>query len=200
MKKHRMFGMAVMLAMLQSTVSFPAAAETVQYLRGDLNFDGKINACDLTLMKRGLMIGFEPLAARIADVNADGTADRNDAEMLRDYLLTKIDSFPEQYYIEPETPQIQPLFGSRQMEYLSRGVSAVSSGKSVFVSWRLLADDPAEIPRMSQIFILRSVDRYSKRRSSYCTWKGRSGASAFSAECFLLPAASSSARSSCIRP
>ena len=145
MKKHQMFGMAVMLAMLQSTVSFPAAAETVQYLRGDLNFDGKINACDLTLMKRGLMIGFEPLAARIADVNADGTADRNDAEMLRDYLLTKIDSFPEQYYIEPETPQIQPLFGSRQMEYLSRGVSAVSSGKSVFVSWRLLADDPAEI-------------------------------------------------------
>ncbi len=145
MKKHRILGMAVMLMMLQSTVSFPAAAESVQYLRGDLNFDGKLNACDLTLMKRGLMTGFEPLAAQIADVSADGITDRNDAEMLRDYLLTKIDNFPEQYYTEPETPQIQPLSGSRQMEYLSRGVCAVSSGKGVFVSWRLLADDPAEI-------------------------------------------------------
>ncbi len=145
MKRHRIIGMAVMLMMLPNTVPFPAAAESVQYLRGDLNFDGKLNACDLTLMKRGLMTEFEPLAAQIADVNADGTADRNDAEMLRDYLLTKIDSFPEQYYTEPETPQIQPLSGSRQMEYLSRGVSAVSNGKGAFVSWRLLADDPAEI-------------------------------------------------------
>ena len=31
------------------------------------------------------------------------------------------------------------------MEYLSRGVSAVSSGSGVFVSWRLLADDPQDI-------------------------------------------------------
>ncbi|MBR3269129.1 MAG: hypothetical protein IKI58_10475 [Oscillospiraceae bacterium] len=145
MKRHRIIGMAVMLAILQSTVYLPASAESAKYLRGDLNSDGKLNACDLTLMKRGLMTGFEPLAAQIADVNADGITDRNDAEMLRDYLLTKIDNFPEQYYIEPETPQIQPLSGSRQMEYLSRGVSAVSSGKGVFVSWRLLADDPAEI-------------------------------------------------------
>ena len=128
MKRHRIIGMAVMLAILQSTVYLPASAESAKYLRGDLNSDGKLNACDLTLMKRGLMTGFEPLAAQIADVNADGITDRNDAEMLRDYLLTKIDNFPEQYYIEPETPQIQPLSGSRQMEYLSRGVSAVSSG------------------------------------------------------------------------
>ncbi len=145
MKRHRVLRIAVMLMMLQSTAYLPASAESAKYLRGDLNFDGKLNACDLTLMKHGLLTEFEPLAAQIADVNADGITDQNDAAMLLDYLLTKIDGFPEQYYTEPETPQIQPLSGSRQMEYLSRGVSAVSSGKSVFVSWRLLADDRAEL-------------------------------------------------------
>ena len=131
--------------MLQNSVYLPASAESAKYLRGDLNSDGKLDACDLTLLKHGLISGFESPSAQIADVNADGITDRNDAEMLRDNLLTKIDCFPEQYVIEPETPQIRPLSGSRQMEYLSRGVSAVSNGKGVFVSWRLLADDPADI-------------------------------------------------------
>ena len=134
-----------MLSMLQNGVYLPASAESAKYLRGDLNSDGKLDACDLTLLKHGLISGFESPSAQIADVNADGITDRSDAEMLRDYLLTKIDCFPEQYGIEPETPQIRPLSGSRQMEYLSRGVSAVSNGKGVFVSWRLLADDPADI-------------------------------------------------------
>ena len=134
-----------MLSMLQNSVYLPASAESVKYLRGDLNSDGKLDACDLTLLKHGLISGFESPSAQIADVNADGITDRSDAEMLRDYLLTKNGSFPEPYDIEPEAPQIRPLSGSRQMEYLSRGVSAVSNGKGVFVSWRLLADDPADI-------------------------------------------------------
>ena len=134
-----------MLSMLQNSVYLPASAESVKYLRGDLNSDGKLDACDLTLLKHGLISGFESPSAQIADVNADGITDRSDAEMLRDYLLTKNGSFPEPYDIEPDAPQIQPLSGSRQMEYLSRGVSAVSNGKGVFVSWRLLADDPADI-------------------------------------------------------
>jgi hypothetical protein len=80
----------------------------VKYLRGDLNSDGKLDACDLTLMKHGLMSEFESPSAQIADVNADGITDRSDAEMLRDYLLTKIDCFPEQYVIEPEDGIPQP--------------------------------------------------------------------------------------------
>ena len=134
-----------MLSMLQNSVYLPASAESAKYLRGDLNSDGKLDACDLTLMKHGLMSEFESPSAQIADVNADGITDRSDAEMLRDYLLTKNGSFPEPYDIEPEAPQIRPLSGSRKMEYLNRGVSAVSNGKGVFVSWRLLADDPADI-------------------------------------------------------
>ena len=134
-----------MLSMLQNSVYLPASAESAKYLRGDLNSDGKLDACDLTLLKHGLISGFESPSAQIADVNADGITDRSDAEMLRDYLLTKNGSFPEPYDIEPEAPQIRPLSGSRKMEYLSRGVSAVSNGKGVFVSWRLLADDPADI-------------------------------------------------------
>lgn len=35
--------------------------------------------------------------------------------------------------------------GNRQMEFLDRGVTAVKTGNGVFVSWRLLGTDPAEI-------------------------------------------------------
>ena len=109
MKKYPIICIVVMLSMLQNSVYLPASAESAKYLRGDLNSDGKLDACDLTLLKHGLMSEFESPSAQIADVNADGITDRSDAEMLRDYLLTKIDCFPEQYDIEPETPQIRPL-------------------------------------------------------------------------------------------
>ena len=87
-------------------------------------------------MKRSLLTNMDTLTAGIADVNADGKADAADAKMLCDYLLTKINTFPEQYYTVPEKTA-----DMRQMEYLSRGVSAVSNGSGVFVSWRLLVDD-----------------------------------------------------------
>ncbi len=128
--------------MLCSTVPANVSAEAQPYLRGDLDRNGVLDGRDLTLLKRGLKNGMDTLTAGIADVTADGKADLADAAMLSDYLLAKITEFPENYYTDPETPA---LSGSRQMEYLSRGVSAVSNGSGVFVSWRLLADDPQDI-------------------------------------------------------
>ncbi len=38
-----------------------------------------------------------------------------------------------------------PSFAARQAEYLDRGVVALPSGSGVFISWRMLGDDPAAI-------------------------------------------------------
>ena len=70
-------------------------AEAQQYLRGDMDQNGVLDARDLTLMKRNLMNGMDAMKSNIADVTADGIADITDAEMLRDYLLAKITAFPE---------------------------------------------------------------------------------------------------------
>lgn len=46
----------------------------IKYLRGDINNDGVINVIDMTLMKRGLIDGFQdPAGEKAADVNLDGT-------------------------------------------------------------------------------------------------------------------------------
>ncbi|HEY8940476.1 MAG TPA: hypothetical protein VIM59_09810, partial [Cellvibrio sp.] len=38
-----------------------------------------------------------------------------------------------------------PGFAARQAEYLDRGVVALPSGSGIFISWRMLGDDPAAI-------------------------------------------------------
>ncbi|MFC3114628.1 rhamnogalacturonan lyase family protein [Cellvibrio fontiphilus] len=38
-----------------------------------------------------------------------------------------------------------PLFAARQAEYLDRGVVALPAGNGIFISWRLLGNDPANI-------------------------------------------------------
>ena len=119
-----------------------------KFLRGDLTFDGRLDVFDLCLMKRGLIGGFDSLMSSIADVNCDGTTDVADVRLLQDFLLAKKVTFPDIWYILPaeDQPQseVQPApNGARLMEYLDRGVSAVSTGDAVFVSWRSLADDEA---------------------------------------------------------
>lgn len=38
-----------------------------------------------------------------------------------------------------------PVFAARQAEYLDRGVVALPAGNGVFISWRMLGDDPAAV-------------------------------------------------------
>lgn len=51
---------------------------------------------------------------------------------------------------------------SRQMEYLDRGVVAVSTGSSVFVSWRLLAADDPDVG----FNVYRTTDSVTKKLNS----------------------------------
>ena len=76
------------------------------FLFGDLDFNGRLDAADLTLLKRGLRDGFDDICAYVAHcsdtvsytVPMDGKRHKppvvqDDAEYLRDYLLTKRDKF-----------------------------------------------------------------------------------------------------------
>ena len=38
-----------------------------------------------------------------------------------------------------------PVFAARQAEYLDRGVVALPSGTGIYIGWRMLGDDPANI-------------------------------------------------------
>lgn len=90
------------------------------------------------------------LQTEICDLSANGTFDIDDIRLLQDFLLAKIKTYPSgPIYTIPKEPEIyngqKTLTGSRMYEYLDRGVYAVNAGNSVFISWRLLANDEFDI-------------------------------------------------------
>lgn len=113
------------------------------WIRGDLNFDGRLDSFDMILMRRGLINGFDDIKSGIADLNSDGTFNVEDAVILQDFILGKNVDIEHFHTIPVSSSQVSEV--GRKMEYLNRGVSAVSTGKSVFVSWRLLATDDDNI-------------------------------------------------------
>ncbi|MCR4645440.1 MAG: family 43 glycosylhydrolase [Oscillospiraceae bacterium] len=144
-----------------NSVNFFAAVKPYEapssYLRSDMNRDGEIDIFDLGLLKRGLLYGMDALTSGIGDVNADGKTNVLDAVHLTKYLHGHAVIEPayctEGEAVAPADPEpteaadevsVRQLTGKRQMEYLNRGVSAVSNGKDVFISWRSLASDLPE--------------------------------------------------------
>lgn len=122
------------------------ADDTYTFLHGDLDRSGRLDARDLTLLKRGLLTGFDTVSAQIADCNADGTADLRDAELLRDGLLGDYD-FAETYckipYDEPAYAYLFAYFlgNAPEQERLSYAVSldglhfnALNGGAAVWQS------------------------------------------------------------------
>ena len=90
----------------------------INFMLGDLDFNGTINSIDLTLAKRGLLQEtFESDAARAAaDVNQDGRVDSNDIALISRYILEVIDRFPVVDKPEPEEPQ-EPEPGKPSFNY-----------------------------------------------------------------------------------
>lgn len=71
------------------------AGASPEIIRGDVNFDGRVNAIDLCLAKRGCMNGFETKFAELAaDVDQSSVVDITDIRLLQDWLLAKITEFP----------------------------------------------------------------------------------------------------------
>ena len=117
------------------------------FLRGDLDRNGKLNAADLTLLKRGLKEGFDSMTGEIADCNADGIINAADAKALRDDLLGDEQAIPEAYcevaYEEAPSAYLFAYFlgNNPDQERLSYAVSldgyhftALNGGKAVWKS------------------------------------------------------------------
>lgn len=59
-------------------------------IAGDIDMDGVVDVFDMVLARQGFAKGFSSVnAKRCADVNADGTVDGNDLQLLSDWLLGK---------------------------------------------------------------------------------------------------------------
>ncbi len=63
---------------------------------GDIDGDGVITAADLSAAKMGVKNGFADASKEaLADVDGSGTADADDVELIRQYVVKLIDSFPK---------------------------------------------------------------------------------------------------------
>ena len=76
---------------------------------GDLDRDGRINAQDLTLLKRGILSESSDAAfKKAADINESGAVNALDAEMMRDFLTGKITKFEKGEWDGPAGPAVYP--------------------------------------------------------------------------------------------
>ena len=145
---------AAMLFQSASSVPFAgfvSAAEKTSYLYGDLDGSGRLDTFDMVLLREacGDASQLDEVTKVISDLDADGKTGENDLALLRDYLLGQRTKFPAGVWYTPslETPYNgqKTLTGGRKIEKLDRGTYAVSTGKEVFVSWRLMAQDEPDI-------------------------------------------------------
>ena len=89
--------------------------KAVSFKLGDLDSNGKINAADFTLMKRGLLKGFSDKAQELAaDVTQDGTVSVADAVWYVKYLTGQIKEFAQSTVTQPDEPD-QPQYNSVRM-------------------------------------------------------------------------------------
>lgn len=72
------------------------ASGKMTVIKGDLNFDGRIDVFDLCLAKKYYVNGFDnELAEEAADVDYSGTVEISDLKQIQDFLIGKITNFTE---------------------------------------------------------------------------------------------------------
>ena len=87
----------------------PAPESAPDSVLGDLNRDGKINATDLALLKRGILAKSDDSAfKKAADVNESGAVNALDAEMMCNFLIGKINKFEKGEWDGPSGPVVYP--------------------------------------------------------------------------------------------
>ena len=146
--------MAVMLGMTSQPAVPVLSAETRTYYYADMDGNEVLDAYDLVLMRQGLVAPdkLTDIQKAIFDTSANGAMDGEDISLLQEFLLGNIEEFPSgPVYTVTDTPP-EPVYNGQKMlssgryvEKLDRGTYAVSTGKEVFVSWRLMAQDEPDI-------------------------------------------------------
>nr|MDE5584232.1 family 43 glycosylhydrolase [Ruminococcus sp.] len=96
------------------------AGESKDIVLGDINSDGKIDAFDVVLSRKGVVGGFDSESERLsADVDQSGKVEATDLVLLQSYVLGKIKEFP----VAEKTVDVNA------MESLFAGVKPLASYK-----------------------------------------------------------------------
>ena len=131
--------------------------EGKKVLLGDVSCDGKLNAADLTLMKRALMANgnFDNNIAKInADVDQNGKAELKDAVLLFQFLLREIDEFPVAE-VEVDFSEMEKVFQS-----ITPGTSLKKDNENNPLTTQRFGADPGWMVYKDRLYIYTTNDAY----------------------------------------
>ena len=107
-------------------------------ITGDVNGDGKVNAADLSLMKRGLLKDAKRADMRAADTNADGTLGLADAVTLMKYLIGE-GGMDKSYYAAIEAAYYAAEQEATNAGFRDTGYVNLRNETGSFVEFRVFA-------------------------------------------------------------
>ncbi|MDE5584476.1 MAG: endo-1,4-beta-xylanase [Ruminococcus sp.] len=95
------------------------AGESAEITLGDINADGKIDAFDVVLARKGIINGFDSESERLsADVDQNGEYNISDAVLIQKFILGQIKEFPiaEKPSNPIDTPAVSPTAYMKEAE------------------------------------------------------------------------------------
>ncbi|MBP0987696.1 MAG: acetylxylan esterase [Oscillospiraceae bacterium] len=104
-----------------------------EFILGDVNADGRINASDLSMLKAGVLSESKDKDfKKRADVNESGAVNDKDSAMMRDFLLSKISKFEKGEPDGPAEPGGETLNRDNfEKSYNFPAVSSLKSSKDI---------------------------------------------------------------------
>jgi len=84
----------------------PGQPEIKKVILGDVDFDGRISALDVTAARNGLLKGIsDSFTKQAADVDQSGVYEVADLILIQNFILRRIDKFPVAEKVEPDEPE-----------------------------------------------------------------------------------------------
>ncbi|MBR6418852.1 MAG: hypothetical protein IKS42_00805 [Oscillospiraceae bacterium] len=128
--------LSLALGLTASALPLTASADDQQYIMGDMDLNGRLNAADFTVMKNLLLGAAEMSYQQMVafDLSADGTPDLRDLILMQKYLLADISEFPSGTFYTltpPEDPIENSSFIAPSISV--HGASLPTAGKANLV-------------------------------------------------------------------
>ncbi|MCR5122798.1 MAG: endo-1,4-beta-xylanase, partial [Ruminococcus sp.] len=125
---------------------------------GDVDADGAITIMDAVLAKRGITQGFESKRAeKSADVDKSGTVDNDDVDLIRQYVLKLITSFPK------AAAKIDVAAMEAKFRNVKAGISYKYDGENNPLSTVRFGADPGWMVYDGRLYIYTTNDAFETR-------------------------------------
>lgn len=138
------------------------AGNSEPIILGDINGDGKINALDMSLARKGLISGgfFSSRKSIAADVDQSGKFEINDAVLIQQYILRKITEFPV----------AEKVIDTEAMETLFKSVNVASSwkydGENNPLTTERFGADPGYLVYDGRLYVYTTNDAFEYENGS----------------------------------